>query len=250
MSAAGQDAPGAARGAPRTISFIVTALNEENNIEASVETIRHAAEGLVEDYEVLLVDDGSTDATGGIMDRMAAADPHLRVIHNERNLGLGGAYKRGLAAARREYVMWVSGDNAETLLHLRNVLGRLGRADILIPYLASQKGRPLFRRFTSRAFVLIVNLLFGLRIRYYNGSVVHRTRLIQGIEIVTDSFAYQAEALIKLLRAGHTYEEIGYKSASYSGVFSHALKPRNLWGVLSAVARLFCSEHFGKPRRA
>jgi glycosyltransferase involved in cell wall biosynthesis len=245
------EAPGGGpRAVPKTVSFIVTALNEAEDIEASAETVRHATEGLVDDYEVILVDDGSTDGTGAVMDRMAAADRHLRVIHNERNLGLGGAYKRGLAAAGMEYVMWVSGDNAETILHLRNVLGRLGQADIIVPYLATQRGRPLFRRLTSRTFVAVVNLLFGLRVRYYNGSVVHRTRLIRGIEIGTDSFAYQAEALIKLLRAGHSFAEVGYTSASYSGVFSHALKPRNLWGVLSALAKLFVGEHFGRRPRA
>lgn len=238
------------RAVPKTVSFIITALNEADNIEASAETVKHATEGLVEGYEIILVDDGSTDGTGAVMDRMAGADSHLRVVKNERNLGLGGAYKRGLAAARMEYVMWVSGDNAETIMHLRNVLGRLGQADIIVPYLASQKGRPLFRRLTSWTFVAIVNRLFGLRVRYYNGSVVHRTRLLQGIEIGTDSFAYQAEALVKLLRAGHSFVEVGYTSASYSGVFSHALKPRNLWGVLVALARLVSSEHFGGRPRA
>jgi glycosyltransferase involved in cell wall biosynthesis len=238
------------RAVPRTVSFIVTALNEAENIEASAETIKHATEGLVDAYEVILVDDGSTDGTGAVMDRMAGADGHLKVVHNRRNLGLGGAYKQGLAAASMEYVMWVSGDNAETILHLRNVLGRLGQADIIVPYLATQKGRPLFRRLTSRTFVLVVNLLFHQRIRYYNGSVVHRTRLVRGIEIGTNSFAYQAEAQIRLLRAGHSYVEVGYTSASYSGVFSHALKPRNLWGVLAALTKLFVDEHFRKKPRA
>jgi glycosyltransferase involved in cell wall biosynthesis len=228
-----------------TISFIVTALNEEAHIEETARTVTAAAAGPVSDYEIVLVDDGSTDRTGAIMDRMAAADNHLRVVHNPRNLGLGGAYKAGIAAARMEHVMWVSGDNAETLENLRNILRHVGPKDIVIPYLETQKNRPLFRRITSRTFVLLVNLLFGLRIRYYNGAVVHKTAIIRGVDIGTTSFAYQAEALIKLLRAGHSYVEVGYESASYSGVFSYAMKPKNLWGVFTALLRIFRQVHFG-----
>ncbi len=229
-----------------TISFLVTALNEQENIEPTVATVRKAAEGMFSAYEVVLIDDGSTDRTGEIMDRLAREDGRVRVIHNERNLGLGGAYKRGVAAARHEYVMWISGDNAETAENIRKIVGQIGRADIVIPYLTVDRSRPWFRRLTSRSFVILVNFLFGLRLRYYNAPVIHRTELIRGVDISTNSFAYQAEALIKMLRAGRTYVEFGYTSQRYSGVFSNAMKPRNLIGVLKAVARLFVSERLRK----
>lgn len=224
-------------GAP-SLSFVVTALNEEKYIAAAAETVRRAAAGVAGDYEIILVDDGSTDATGRIMDGLAAGDPRLRVIHNARNLGLGGAYKRGVAAARMDYVMWVSGDNAETVEHLRQILGHVGEADIVIPVLVDQRSRPWFRRATSQFYVRLVNALFGLRIRYYNGAVVHRREIIQGVEIATDSFAYQTEALVRLLRAGRSYVEVPYTSASYSGVFSYALRPKNLWRVGATLVRL------------
>ncbi len=81
------------------------------------------------------------------------------------------------------------------LENLRNILRHVGPKDIVIPFLETQRNRPLFRRLTSRTFVLLVNLLFGLRIRYYNGAVVHKTRIIRSVDIGTNSFAYQAEAL-------------------------------------------------------
>jgi len=171
------------------------------------------------------------------------------VIHNPGNLGLGGAYKRGLAAARMEFVMWVSGDNAETADNLRRILAHLGEADIVIPVLVDQRSRPWFRRATSRFYVLLVNALFGLRVRYYNGAVVHRREIVQRVEIATDSFAYQTEALVRLLRAGRTYVEVPYTSASYSGVFSHALRPRNLRQVGATLLRLFWWANFGGGRR-
>lgn len=232
------------------ISFVVTALNEEEHVEGTVRTIRAAAAGLVGEHEIILVDDGSTDGTAAVMERLAAADPRIRVIRNPRNLGLGGAYKVGMRAARMDYVMWVSGDDAEIPENMRGILREVGKADIVIPYLVNQRNRPLFRRFTSQLFVGTVNLLFGLRVRYYNGAVVHRRALIQQVEIRTDSFAYEAEALVKLLRAGRSYVEVGYESATYAGVFSHATRPKNLALVIGTVLRLFWWAHFGAGRRA
>jgi glycosyltransferase involved in cell wall biosynthesis len=245
-----EESPGsrAADRPPPSISCIISALNEEQHVEAAVRTAAGALQGLFGDWEIILVDDGSTDRTGEVMDRLAAADPRVRVLHNPRNLGLGGAYKRGLAAARKEYVVWVGGDNAESEENLRGALSQVGRADIVIPCLV-QRDRPLLRRWASQTFVALVNALFGLRVRYYNGPVVHRREIVQGIAIGTDSFAYQAEALVKLLRAGHSYVEVEYRSARFSGAESKGLRPGNIAAVLATLARLFWWAHFGQGRR-
>jgi hypothetical protein len=93
---------------------------------------------------------------------------------------------------------------------------------------------------------MLVNLLFGLKVNYYNGTVIHRTELIRTVDIKTNSFAYQAEALVKLLRRGHSYIEVPYASATYDGIFSHAMRPRNLIAVFKALAILFVDIHLAK----
>jgi dolichol-phosphate mannosyltransferase len=221
-----------------TITFLVTALNEEEHIEATVNTIRASHPERFRDYEILLVNDGSTDSTPAIMDRLAAADPHIRVLHNPKNLGLGGAYKRGIQHARMEHVMWISGDNAETADNIANMTSHTGEAEIVIPVLVDMTGRPWLRQLTSRSFTFIVNTLFNLKVRYYNGAVIHRAELIRSVDIHTNSFAYQAEALINLLRRGHSFVEIPYRSATYDGAFSYAMRPKNLYLVFRALFRL------------
>ena len=84
-----------------------------------------------------------------------------------------------------------------------------------------------------------MNLLFGLRVGYYNGNVIHRTRLIQAVPIRTNSFAYQAEALVKMLRAHCSYVEVPYASRTYDGLFSNAMKPKNLIAVVQCLLRTF-----------
>ena len=221
------------------LTFLVTALNEEDHLEDTVKTVSAAVRQFACDYEILLVNDGSTDNTGAIADRLAREDARVRVVHNERNLGLGGAYKRGVQHASKKYVMWVSGDNAETVDNLVNIISHVGEADIIVPVLVARGERPWLRRLTSRTFTLVVNALFNLNVRYYNGSVIHRTDLIRGVNIRTNSFAYQAESLVKLLKQGYSYVEVPYSSATYDGMFSYAMRPRNLVAVLKALIHLF-----------
>ncbi len=226
-----------------SITFLVTALNEEEHIVPTVNTVVTAAERLGLDYEILLVNDGSTDATPQLIDRLATEHHRIRAIHNKRNLGLGGAYKHAIFFATKEHVMWVCGDNSETVEHIVNIASHVGEADIVLPVLMAGRQRPLLRRVLSKGFTTFVNVLFGLHVGYYNGTVIHKTSLITHVPIRTNSFAYQAEALVKMLRAGCSYVEVPYASRTYDGLFSNATKPKNLVAVLSALCQLFVDIH-------
>ena len=86
---------------PPSITFVVPALNEAAHIRNTLQTMMQAVEqSRVSDYEIIFVDDGSTDDTGKLMDEAARHNSHIRVLHNERNLGFGEAYKRGAAQAQ------------------------------------------------------------------------------------------------------------------------------------------------------
>ena len=222
------------------VSFVVPALDEQENIRATVDEVLEAAKGLGS-FEVILVDDGSTDDTGRIMDELAAGHPAIAVVHNRPNRGLGGAYKVGLARASQEYVMLVPGDNSFPADCLRQILAVVGQADVVVPYRLNPEARGLGRRIGSSGFTTVLNLLFGLRIRYYNGLVVHRTALVRSIDIETDGFAYQAEALIKLLRQGHSYVEVGTIIEERRQGASKALRPKNLLSVARTIIRLWRS---------
>src|SRR5713101_7109500 len=95
---------------PRTISVVVPACNEARNLEAAVDTVIEAARTF-DDFEVLIVNDGSTDDTSEVAERVAAADPRVRVVHHESNQGFAAAYGSGLARARMQYVTFAPGDN-------------------------------------------------------------------------------------------------------------------------------------------
>ncbi len=222
----------------RGVTFVIPALNEEDVISQTVVDVHTVVSEHLQDYEIILVDDGSTDRTGALMEALAQELDRVRVIHNPRNLGLGESYKRGLEAARKPYLMMLCGDGGFPASSLPPVLEALGRADIVIPRISNLKQiKTPFRYFVSRSYTTLLNLLFGLRIGYYNGLPLHRVDLLRKIEITSDGFGFQAEILIKLIRAGCSYVEVAVPGAEQTQR-SKALRLRNLVSVARTLAGL------------
>jgi glycosyltransferase involved in cell wall biosynthesis len=234
-----------------TISVIIPALNEEASIAAAVQEAIATLGDRFSDYELLLFDDGSTDRTGQIMDELAAKNPRIRVTHNPRPKNLGGVFKQGIAAARFEYLTWVPGDNENPRTAMIPPLQSIGKADIVVPFPTNSHVRPWNRRVASRIYTCLMNALFFRRLRYFNGTAIFRTADLRSIQITTDSFAYQSEALLKLLKMGKTYVEVGIEIApNPTGRKSKALRLRNLIDVFKAICHLFIEVHFRTKRRS
>ena len=223
--------------ARNSVSFVVPCFNEEENVAATVQSIRQAVGNSCE-YEIILVDDCSLDRTWACMQDLAAAGPRVRALRNEANRGLGGTYKRGMAAARMEYVILVPGDDGFPAGSIAEILSHAGKADIIIPEIMNSGVRTPLRVLVSRGFTALVNTLFWLDVRYYNGAVLHRTKLIQGTEITTDSFAYQAEALVKLIAGGASYMHCQVRIQERVGGQSSALRFKNQMAVLKTILHL------------
>lgn len=223
----------------RSISVVVPALNEERNLEAAVAEIHAEIAKHFDDYEILIVDDGSTDRTGEIADRLAKADPRVKAIHNGVNRGFGFSYFRGVADASKEYVVMIPGDGENSLEGMLPLWPLLGTADILVPYTANPEVRSWFRRNFSSFSTRLMNLLFGLDLRYYNGTAVHRLPVLRSIRVDNHGFLYQAEALVRLIRRGATYREVGIAIRGRPSGRSKVFKARNLRSVAATLVRLF-----------
>src|SRR5262245_9456412 len=120
-----------------TFAFVIPCFNEEDNVEPTVGSVREAM-GSRGDYEIVLVNDASTDRTLERMQALAAADPHVRVLDNPVNLGFGGSYKRGARAATATYVMMLPGDDGFPGQSIAEILSHAGKADIIIPIVTNR----------------------------------------------------------------------------------------------------------------
>ncbi len=214
-----------------SISVIVAALDEERDLEDAVLTVREAVARRFPAWEVLIVNDGSRDRTGPIADDLAARHPGVRAIHHPETRGLGACFKTGLAAARMDHVMLVNGKNDTPAEALDDLFARIGEADLVVPYTLNFGERALARRLLSRAFTGLINALFRLHLRYYNHSVLYPRDLVRSVRIRTDSHAYQAEILVKLLKRGCSFVEVGVRDRFDPARRTRAFRPRNLLGV-------------------
>lgn len=220
---------------------MVPAFNEENNLEKTVKEIKRGIAKKLEDYEIIIFDDGSTDKTGEIADKLTKKDKKVRVVHNKPNKGMGYCYIKGQEFARFEYYMYIPGDNQFPAKALSLIIDKIGKADIVIPYVTNMNIRPLLRQWISSAFTFLLNFIFGLKIKYYNAPVIHKTKLLRKVPQNPNSgHAYQAEILVKLLAAGASYVEVGYKMYERSAGKTTAFKWKNIKRVVGTLVPLFC----------
>jgi len=226
-----------------TISFVVPCYNERENVAGTVAEIeRGVRESSVSKFEIVIVDDCSSDGTSEVAHQLMSRMSQLKLVINEKNLGFGGAYKEGVRHATMEYLIMVPGDNSYPSSGLAEILREAGKADIIVPYREGGDVRPWYRSGPSIMFTGVMNFLFRLDLPYYNAPVLHRTRLLKQIEIRTSGFAYGAEALVKLIRRGATYSTVGIAINERNQGRSSALKPANLIRVFGAIMSLWVSE--------
>lgn len=220
-----------------TVTVFIPAFNEENNIADAVDGALNAVQNQEDDYEILILDACSADRTGEIADNLASRNPHIRVIHPQKWAGLGANYMEGVRQATMEYFVMFPGDNENSWQSLARAVAMAGTTDIVVPYTLNPEVRATHRRAISACFVWLINHLFGLSLKYYNGNAVYKTGHLQQLEVKSQDFAYNAEILIKLIKSGCSYTEYGItiKPTNKTAIFSL----KNITGVVKTVARLF-----------
>ena len=185
---------------PRSVSVFVAAYNEVDNLGPTVETRPRALAETVDEYEIIVVDDGSTDGTGEVADALAAANPRVVVIHNPGNRGLG--LRLACAPSRppawRSFV-FIPGDNTWPYPSCATCSAAWVTADIVTSYPTNSEIRVPARRVLSSAFTAGLNLLFGLNLRYYHGLTIYPTEFLRSNAITTYGFASMAEALLRAI---------------------------------------------------
>lgn len=221
-----------------SISFIVPALNENEALANTLDEIMEImkSEG-VTDYEILAVNDGSNDGTGAIAEDYARQYSQIRALHNPSPRGIGQAYKKGITLATKKQYMLVHGDNEIPAESIRKILSAAGKTDFVITYLKKDT-RPTGRLLFSRSFTRLVNSLFGLRVRYYNGPNIIPVRLLKEIPILTNGHAFMAEVIVRLTQRGYTYTEVAFTSRMRVRGRSKAFRIKNIISVLLAILRL------------
>jgi hypothetical protein len=132
----------------------------------------------------------------------------------------------------------VGGDNCIDRDELGTILSRTTEADIVVPYIANPEVRVFARRLLSSLYVSILNILFGLGLKYYNGHNVFPTRAVQGSNF-TPGFAFSSEILIRMLARGYTCVQVPMTIRPRLRGQTKAFKVKNILQVATTILKLF-----------
>jgi len=234
----------------KDITIVIPAFNEEKNIASAIESVTAAIADIVSDYEIIVVNDGSRDRTGAIADEKARANPRIKVLHNETNRGYGYTFGRGVGVATKSYITGFPGDNDASSTSLEEIVQRIGEADLIFSYMSDTRNRSLLRRFISKFFVIFMNFLFGLRIKYYNGLILAKRSTLQGIPIKSKGLAAIAECIVRMVKSGCSYKEIGFQHTGRQAGKSTAFRLNNIASVLETIMILVKDIYFSSPKTA
>lgn len=193
------------------LSYFFPAHNEAANLEGLVAEALHTLPGLADTFEIVIVDDGSKDATPALADALAAAHPEVRTVHHRTNLGYGAALRSGFAAARYDHLAFTDGDRQFKVADLGRLIDRLedGHADAVVGY-RIQRADPLVRTVYARLYRLANRIFFGLKVRDVDCACkLFRRSALEGIAVESGGAFFSAELLIKLSARGRRIDEVG-----------------------------------------
>jgi len=194
-----------------SLSVVVPMYNEEAGAESAVKSLLKTLSGLSEDFEIIIVESGSTDRTADIADLLAHQDPSVRVIHQINREGLGSAIRLGFANARKDFVLYIDGDEPFDVTEISRALPLLGPETAVIGYRIGER-ESLKRKILSRTYNWIVQLLFHLDVRDVNFSmkIVPRA-MLRRLKLRANGCFYDAELLAELRKASVGIVEVGFE---------------------------------------
>ena len=193
------------------LSYFFPAHNEAENLRGLVEEALATLPSLADEFEIVIVDDGSKDATPAMADELATAHPAVRAVHHPVNLGYGAALRSGFAAARFDHLAFTDGDRQFKVADLGRLIERLGagRADAVVGY-RIQRADPLVRTVYARLYRLAIRTFFGLTVRDVDCACKLFPRsALEGVNVESAGAFFSAELLIKLRARGRRIDEVG-----------------------------------------
>ncbi len=190
------------------ISAVVAAWNEESGLLPVCQALLAVLERQACDFEIIIVDDGSRDWTARVAAACAALSTRVSVVTHPENQGLGAVIRSGLAAAAKDWVVFLPADGQFDPGELAGFLPHCDSTDLVCGYRSGRAPYGPFRKVLSAVNRLLHRALFGLRVRDPNWVVLFRRSLIADAPIVSRSSFIQGELLIRALRRGATVREI------------------------------------------
>jgi glycosyltransferase involved in cell wall biosynthesis len=193
-----------------SISLVLPAYNEADNIEPMIAEATPALEANASEYEIIVVDDGSADETAAVTRRLMETHPHVRLVQHPVNQGCGAAVISGFTGAEKDWIFYTDADRQFVLNELESFVPFMDRADLIAGYRAPRRD-PFLRVLYGKGWSMLCTLLFGYTVRDVDcGFKLFRREIIQALapQIASRGATFSIEWLVRAKRAGYRFVEL------------------------------------------
>jgi glycosyltransferase involved in cell wall biosynthesis len=193
-----------------SISLVLPAHNEADNIEPLVAEAVPALRAVTDDFEIVVVDDGSRDATAEVARRLMETEPHLRLVQHAVNQGFGAAVLTGFTSATKDWIFYTDADRQFVLSEIDKFVPYTDKADLIAGYRAPRRD-PFLRVLYGKGWTMLCTLLFGYTVRDVDcGFKLLRAHLVRDIapKVTARGATFSIEWLVRAKRAGYCFVEL------------------------------------------
>lgn len=191
-----------------SISLIFPAYNEELNIEKAVEAAHRALSKHAEKYEIIVVNDGSADKTGEIIDRLARENQNVVAVHHPKNRGYGGALTSGFRQAKHDFVFFSDSDLQFDLEEIGKLVEWSNDYEIVAGYRANRSD-PWNRKLNAWGWNMVVRTVLGVRARDIDCAFkLFQRKVFDSINLTTAGAMINTEILWHAAKNGYRIKEI------------------------------------------
>jgi len=196
------------------VSLVIPAYNEEESIEHAIKTSADFLFSITNAYEIIIVNDASSDQTGQIIDRYAQLNPNVKPIHNKNNLGSGRSLFIGLKRAQYDFILANFADLPFDIKELSGILTLLEKPEIdfIVVTRKNRKANSTYRKITSLVNYWLIRLIFNLKVRDFQFVQIYKKRIIEEVDIQSYGTFAAPEIIIRAI-------DKGFKMKEYNTVF-------------------------------
>lgn len=222
-----------------SLSVILPVLNEEGGLDGALERIVQSLDSMVEHFEIIVINDGSTDRTAEIAGDFAKRDSRVRVIHNSRNLNYGVSLKSGIDAAQCDWLMHNAADLPLAPEDYGDFIARFDQADVIVASNIQRAAHSPWRKVTSWTNRALLRLLFQAKTTDMNFTQFYRRSVVAGFPLRSTSPAFVTpELIMRAERAGFRVIEIGADFQRREHGKAHFGRPKDIAWTLIDMLKL------------
>lgn len=232
-----------------TLSIFFPCYNDAGTIASIVVLADETARQITESYEIIVVDDGSSDHSRRILESLRRHYPALRLVFHERNRGYGGALRSGFSTARGEWIFYTDGDYQYDVDDLRRLWAKVtGDIDVVQGY-KIQRHDPWYRILIGLVYQYTIQFAFNLKIRDVDCDFrLIRRSALERFELKEDTGCICVELVKKLQETGARTTEVGvkhmFRAYGHSQFFNFRRILRTLWKLWRLWIKLVCLKEY------